>query len=78
MLNTLITSKTWVKFLIKFCMNPGTRGYLRELASDFNESTNSVRVEFNCISKAKIGCLENVGRTIERLCELQGGASATY
>ena len=65
MLDTLITSKTRVKLLMKFFLNPGTRAYLRELASEFDESTNSVRVELNRLSKAKIITAENVGRTIE-------------
>ena len=65
MLDTLITSKTRVKLLMKFFINPGTRSYLRELASEFNESTNSVRVELNRLSKAKIISAENVGRTIQ-------------
>ena len=65
MLDTLITSKTRVKLLMKFFLNPGTRSYLRELASEFDESTNSVRVELNRLSKAKIISAENVGRTIE-------------
>ena len=65
MLDTLITSKTRVKLLMKFFLNPGTRAYLRELASEFGESTNSVRVELNRLSKAKIISSENVGRTIE-------------
>tara|TARA_X000001036_G_C20556460_1_gene756551 strand:+ start:335 stop:823 length:489 start_codon:yes stop_codon:yes gene_type:complete len=46
-------------------MNPGIRAYLRELATEFNESTNGVRVELNRLSKAKIITAENVGRTIE-------------
>ena len=45
-------------------MNPGTRAYLRELALEFGESTNSVRVELNRLSKAKIISAENAGRTI--------------
>ena len=65
MLDTLITSKTRVKLLMKFFMNPGTRAYLRELATEFGESTNSVRVELNRLSKAEIISSENVGRTIE-------------
>jgi len=65
MLDTLITSKTRVKLLMKFFLNPGTRAYLRELASEFGESTNSVRVELNRLSEAKIISAENVGRTIE-------------
>jgi len=50
---------------MKFFLNPGTRAYLRELASEFDESTNSVRVELNRLSKANIISAENVGRTIE-------------
>ena len=65
MLDTLITSKTRVKLLMKFFLNPGTRSYLRELAIEFGESTNSVRVELNRLSAAKIISAENVGRTIE-------------
>ena len=65
MLETLITSKTRVKLLIKFFLNPGTRAYLRELSSEFGESTNSVRVELNRLSVAKIISSENAGRTIE-------------
>tara|TARA_B100000519_G_C14141224_1_gene389917 strand:+ start:130 stop:675 length:546 start_codon:yes stop_codon:yes gene_type:complete len=65
MLDTLITSKTRVKLLMKFFLNPGTRAYLRELALEFGESTNSVRVELNRLKKAKIISAENVGRTIE-------------
>ena len=65
MLDTLITSKTRVKLLMKFFLNPGTRAYLRELATEFEESTNSVRVELNRLSKASIISAENVGRTIQ-------------
>ena len=50
---------------MKFFLNPGTRGYLRELAAEFDESTNSVRVELNRLSHAKIISSESVGRTIE-------------
>tara|TARA_Y100000816_G_scaffold226665_1_gene171701 strand:+ start:2056 stop:2601 length:546 start_codon:yes stop_codon:yes gene_type:complete len=63
MLDTLITSKTRVKLLMKFFLNPGTRSYLRELALEFGESTNSVRVELNRLSEAKIISAQNVGRT---------------
>ena len=65
MLETLITSKTRVKLLMKFFLNPGTRAYLRGLATEFDESTNSVRVELNRLSDAKIIKSEKVGRTIE-------------
>ena len=65
MLDTLITSKTRVKLLMKFFLNPSTRAYLRGLAIEFGESTNSVRVELNRLSDAKIISAESVGRTIE-------------
>ena len=65
LLDTLITSKTRVKILMKLFLNPGTRAYLRELATEFNESTNSVRVELNRLSEAKIISSENEGRTIQ-------------
>ena len=51
MLDSLITSKTRLKLLMKFFMNPGTRAYLRELAKEFNESTNSIRIELNRLSR---------------------------
>ena len=65
MLDSLITSKTRLKLLMKFFLNPGTRAYLRELAKEFNESTNSIRVELNRLSDAKFLSSENAGRTIE-------------
>ena len=52
MLDTLVTSKTRIKLLMKFFLNPGTRAYLRSLADEFGESTNSVRVELNRLSEA--------------------------
>ena len=54
MLDTLITSKTRLNSLMKFFLNPSTRAYLRGLATEFGESTNSVRVELNRLSNAKI------------------------
>jgi predicted transcriptional regulator len=65
MLNTLITSKTRVKLLMKFFLNPGTRAYLRELASEFGESTNSVRVELNRLTETGLLSSESSGRTIQ-------------
>ena len=47
MLNKLITSKTRLRLLIKFFVNQANRGYLNGLASEFNESTNSIRKELN-------------------------------
>lgn len=47
MLDALITSKTRLKVLLKFFLNPATKAYLRELAAQMNESTNAVRVELD-------------------------------
>ena len=52
MLNSLITSKTRLKMLIKFFINAANNGYLNGLASEFNESTNSIRKELNNLSGA--------------------------
>ncbi len=63
MLETLITSKTRLKLLLKFFLNPSTLGYLNELANEFNESSNAVRVELNRLSKANLLKAKNDGRT---------------
>lgn len=54
MLDSIITSQTKIKLLLRFFLNPNSSGYLRQLASDFGESTNSIRLELNKLSKAKI------------------------
>ena len=52
MLDTLITSKTRLKLLLKFFLNPESKGYLRSLESEFGESTNGIRVELNRFESA--------------------------
>ena len=52
MLNSLITSKTRLRMLIKFFVSAANNGYLNGLASEFNESTNSIRKELNNLSDA--------------------------
>jgi hypothetical protein len=47
MLETLITSKTRLRILIKFFINVANHGYLRGLAEELNESTNAIRKELN-------------------------------
>jgi hypothetical protein len=47
MLEALISSKTRINILLKFFLNPENTSYLRELATEFNESTNSIRIELN-------------------------------
>lgn len=52
MLDTLIQSKTRLKLLLRFFLNPDTSAYLRGLAQEFGESTNAVRVELNRFEEA--------------------------
>ncbi|MCE3227913.1 MAG: transcriptional regulator [Bacteroidetes bacterium] len=52
MLETLISSKTRIKLLYKFFLNSSTTSYLRGLEEEFNESTNSVRLELNKFERA--------------------------
>ncbi len=47
MLDTLITSKTRLKLLLKFFLNCNSSSYLRELESEFGVSTNAIRQELN-------------------------------
>ncbi|MFT5876428.1 MAG: hypothetical protein ACI9GM_001148 [Salibacteraceae bacterium] len=54
MLESLISSKTRVKLLLRFFLNPERVGYLRALAGEFGESTNSVRLELNRLEGAGI------------------------
>ena len=52
MLNKLITSKTRLRLLIKFFISQRTGKYLNGLATEFKESTNSIRKELNHLSDA--------------------------
>lgn len=52
MLDTLITSKTRVKLLLKFFLNSNSSSYLRNLEVEFKESTNAIRVELVRFEKA--------------------------
>ncbi len=52
MLDALITSKTRVKLLLKFFLNSNYSSYLRNLETEFGESSNAVRVELNRFEKA--------------------------
>lgn len=64
-LDTLITSKTRIKMLLKFFTNSAATAYLRELAEEFDESTNSIRHELNNLSKAGYLSSHEDGRTIK-------------
>lgn len=52
MIQTLISSKTRIKLLLKFFLNSETVGYLRGLESEFGESSNAIRVELNRLEEA--------------------------
>jgi hypothetical protein len=65
MLESLITSKTRVKLLLKFFSNKQSKAYLRSLAEEFGESTNAVRHELNNLSNAGYLLSSENGRTIE-------------
>lgn len=52
MLETLISSKTRVKLLLKFFLNRNTRAYLRSLESEFGDSSNAIRLELNRLEKS--------------------------
>lgn len=65
MLESLITSQTRINLLLKFFLNPEVRAYLRELATEFGESSNAVRIELNRLTKAKVLESKQSGRTIQ-------------
>jgi len=54
MLDSLITSKTRIKLLMKFFINSDTTAYLRHLAGEFGESTNGIRQELNRFEDAHL------------------------
>jgi len=60
----LISSKTRIKLLVRFFFNPRTQSYLRELAKEFNVSTNSVREELNQLTKTKLLKSQKSGRQV--------------
>ncbi len=60
----LIASKVRIKLLTRFFFNPGTQAYLRELAKEFQVSTNSVREELNQLTKTGLLDSEKKGRNI--------------
>jgi predicted transcriptional regulator len=60
----LIASKTRIKLLMRFFFNPEARSYLRELAKEFNVSTNAVREELNQLKKTDLLKSEKNGRQV--------------
>jgi len=64
LLSGLISSKTRVKLLMRFFLNPQTRSYLRELAKEFDVSTNAVREELNQLTQTQLLKTEKSGRNV--------------
>jgi hypothetical protein len=60
----LISSKTRIKLLVRLFFNPNTRAYLRELAKEFDVSTNAVREELNQLKKTKLLRTQKSGRQV--------------
>ena len=60
----LISSKTRIKLLMRFFFNPQTRSYLRQLSSEFNVSTNTVREELNQLTKTHLLKSQKNGRQV--------------
>jgi hypothetical protein len=52
MINTLITSQTRIKLLMKFFLNSSIKAHLRGLESEFGESSNAIRLELNRFEEA--------------------------
>jgi hypothetical protein len=61
MLETLISSKTRVKLLLKFFLNSNAKAHLRGLETEFGESSNAIRLEINRFEQAGMLTSENIG-----------------
>ncbi len=64
MLEGLITSKTRVKLLMRFFLNPESKAYLRELATEFGVSSNGIREELRHLEHAHLLLSEKNGRRV--------------
>jgi DNA-binding transcriptional ArsR family regulator len=60
----IISSKTRIKLLVRFFFNPAIKSYLRELAKEFNLSTNAVREELNQLTETNLLKSERNGRSV--------------
>ncbi|MCK8600201.1 winged helix-turn-helix domain-containing protein [Desulfoferrobacter suflitae] len=64
MLEGIITSKTRVKLLMRFFLNPHATSYLRELADQFGVSTNGIREELMQMVQSKLLTSHKEGRQV--------------
>ena len=60
----IISSKTRIKLLVRFFFNPDAQAYLRELAKEFNVSTNAVREELNQLTSTNLLKSQRRGRQV--------------
>ena len=60
----LISSKTRIKLLVRLFFNPNAQAYLRELAKEFNVSTNAVREELNQLTNTNLLKSQKRGRHV--------------
>ena len=51
--------------MLKFFINPSTKAYLRELAKEFDASTNSIRLELNRLEKSNLLISQTQKRTVQ-------------
>jgi len=63
LLDSIITSKTRLRIILKLFLNPETTTYLRSLAEEFAESTNGIRIELNRLTDANLLTTSANGRT---------------
>lgn len=61
MLDTLITSKTRKKLLLKFFLNSSSYAYLRNMEHELDESPNALRIELAKFEKANMLIAEHEG-----------------
>jgi hypothetical protein len=52
MLESLISSKTRIKILLKFFLNKNLNAHLRSLENEFGESSNAIRIELNRLEES--------------------------
>lgn len=64
MLSTLVTSKTRLKLLLKLFSHPEAQGHLRGFAQEFDESTNSVRIELGKLHDAGLIVAQQDGQKV--------------
>ena len=69
--NGLISSKTRIRILMRFFCNPGTSSYLRELAKEFDVSTNAVREELAQLTRSGFLNIRKNGRQVNYLANEQ-------